>query len=85
MGSWRHLPRLALATACGAVGSGYGAWLNPPLPQPPHRPTVPLPAQAIFRPWRLPFVIDTLSKYGIRGLTNTPVKGVGVQVGDCQS
>ncbi len=40
----------------------------------------PLP-QAIFRPWRLPFVVDTLSKYGIRGLTNTPVKGVGVQGG----
>nr|4USH_A Chain A, NITROGEN REGULATORY PROTEIN PII [Chlamydomonas reinhardtii]4USH_B Chain B, NITROGEN REGULATORY PROTEIN PII [Chlamydomonas reinhardtii]4USH_C Chain C, NITROGEN REGULATORY PROTEIN PII [Chlamydomonas reinhardtii]4USI_A Chain A, NITROGEN REGULATORY PROTEIN PII [Chlamydomonas reinhardtii]4USI_B Chain B, NITROGEN REGULATORY PROTEIN PII [Chlamydomonas reinhardtii]4USI_C Chain C, NITROGEN REGULATORY PROTEIN PII [Chlamydomonas reinhardtii]4USJ_C Chain C, NITROGEN REGULATORY PROTEIN PII [Ch len=37
--------------------------------------------EAIFRPWRLPFVIDTLSKYGIRGLTNTPVKGVGVQGG----
>ncbi|KAG2494419.1 hypothetical protein HYH03_007471 [Edaphochlamys debaryana] len=37
--------------------------------------------EAIFRPWRLPFVVDTLSKYGIRGLTNTPVKGVGVQGG----
>ncbi|KAG2423058.1 hypothetical protein HXX76_015574 [Chlamydomonas incerta] len=37
--------------------------------------------EAIFRPWRLPFVIETLSKYGIRGLTNTPVKGVGVQGG----
>ncbi|PNH06981.1 Nitrogen regulatory protein P-II [Tetrabaena socialis] len=37
--------------------------------------------EAIFRPWRLPFVVDTLSKYGIRGLTNTAVKGVGVQGG----
>ncbi|GFR44192.1 hypothetical protein Agub_g5375 [Astrephomene gubernaculifera] len=37
--------------------------------------------EAVFRPWRLPFVIETLSKNGIRGLTNTPVKGVGVQGG----
>ncbi|GIL68350.1 hypothetical protein Vafri_21552 [Volvox africanus] len=37
--------------------------------------------EAVFRPWRLPFVVDTLSKYGIRGLTNTPVRGVGVQGG----
>lgn len=37
--------------------------------------------EAIFRPWRLPFVIDALSKAGIRGMTNTPVKGVGVQGG----
>jgi nitrogen regulatory protein PII len=36
--------------------------------------------QAIIRPWRLPFVIDTLSKQGIRGMTNTAVKGVGMQV-----
>ncbi|KXZ53778.1 hypothetical protein GPECTOR_6g696 [Gonium pectorale] len=37
--------------------------------------------EAIFRPWRLPFVIETLSRYGIRGMTNTPVKGVGQQGG----
>lgn len=37
--------------------------------------------EAIFRPWRLPFVIDALSKAGIRGMTNTPVRGVGVQGG----
>lgn len=49
---------------------------NRPTNQLTDRPT----GQAIFRPWRLPFVIDALSKSGIRGMTNTPVKGVGVQV-----
>ncbi|KAL6747855.1 hypothetical protein V8C86DRAFT_2896540 [Haematococcus lacustris] len=37
--------------------------------------------EAIVRPWRLAFVIEQLSKEGIRGLTNTPVKGVGMQGG----
>lgn len=34
-----------------------------------------------MRPWRLQFVIDKLSEKGIRGLTTTEVKGVGMQGG----
>lgn len=37
--------------------------------------------EAIFRPWRLPFVIGELSKNGIRGMTATEVRGVGIQGG----
>jgi hypothetical protein len=40
------------------------------------------PAQSIIRPWRLPFVIDQLSKDGIRGMTTTMVRGVGMQGGE---
>lgn len=38
--------------------------------------------EAIVRPWRMPYVIDHLSKSGIRGMTTTPVKGVGMQGGN---
>lgn len=41
----------------------------------------PPPAQAIVRPWRLPFVIESLSTKGVRGMTCTNVKGVGMQGG----
>lgn len=37
--------------------------------------------EAIFRPWRLPGVVDALSKGGIRGMTAGMVKGVGMQGG----
>ncbi len=37
--------------------------------------------QAIVRPWRLPYVITALSDAGIRGMTATPVRGVGMQGG----
>ena len=37
--------------------------------------------EAIFRPWRLPFVVHELSTLGIYGMTATKVKGVGVQGG----
>lgn len=38
--------------------------------------------QAIFRPWRLGDVVDALSKQGIRGMTTSSVKGVGMQGGE---
>lgn len=37
--------------------------------------------EAIVRPWRLPDVISALSAKGIRGMTATQVKGVGMQGG----
>jgi len=37
--------------------------------------------ESIVRPWRLPFVIDKLSRAGIRGMTASQVKGVGMQGG----
>eukprot|EP00882_Tetradesmus_deserticola_P031919 GHRQ01036103.1.p1 GENE.GHRQ01036103.1~~GHRQ01036103.1.p1 ORF type:complete len:233 (+),score=35.72 GHRQ01036103.1:250-948(+) len=37
--------------------------------------------EAIVRPWRLPFVINSLGDAGIRGMTATPVRGVGMQGG----
>jgi hypothetical protein len=37
--------------------------------------------QAIVRPWRLPYVINALGDAGIRGMTATPVRGVGMQGG----
>ncbi|KAF6241964.1 nitrogen regulatory protein PII [Scenedesmus sp. NREL 46B-D3] len=37
--------------------------------------------EAIVRPWRLPFVINALGDAGIRGMTATPVRGVGMQGG----
>jgi hypothetical protein len=40
--------------------------------------------QAIVRPWRLPYVINALGDAGIRGMTATPVRGVGMQGGACQ-
>jgi nitrogen regulatory protein PII len=39
-------------------------------------------AQAIVRPWRLPYVINALGDAGIRGMTATPVRGVGMQGGE---
>lgn len=38
--------------------------------------------EAIVRPWRLPFVVDSLSKAGIRGMTTSSVRGVGMQGGN---
>lgn len=37
--------------------------------------------ESIVRPWRLPFVVDKLSRAGIRGMTTSAVKGVGMQGG----
>ncbi|WIA16272.1 hypothetical protein OEZ85_012978 [Tetradesmus obliquus] len=37
--------------------------------------------EAIVRPWRLPYVINALGDAGIRGMTATPVRGVGMQGG----
>lgn len=37
--------------------------------------------EAIVRPWRLPSVIEALSTAGIRGMTASQVRGVGVQGG----
>eukprot|EP00195_Chlamydomonas_chlamydogama_P017243 CAMPEP_0202901780 /NCGR_PEP_ID=MMETSP1392-20130828/14619_1 /ASSEMBLY_ACC=CAM_ASM_000868 /TAXON_ID=225041 /ORGANISM="Chlamydomonas chlamydogama, Strain SAG 11-48b" /LENGTH=199 /DNA_ID=CAMNT_0049588395 /DNA_START=147 /DNA_END=746 /DNA_ORIENTATION=+ len=37
--------------------------------------------EAIVRPWRLPAVVEALSKAGIRGMTASSVKGAGVQGG----
>lgn len=37
--------------------------------------------EAIVRPWRLPFVVSELSNGGVRGMTTSSVKGVGVQGG----
>jgi nitrogen regulatory protein PII len=34
------------------------------------------------RPWRLPYVINALGDAGIRGMTATPVRGVGMQGGE---
>ena len=34
-----------------------------------------------MRPWRLTFVIEELSKRGIRGMTASQVRGVGMQGG----
>lgn len=36
---------------------------------------------AIIRPWRLSYVVQDLSENGIRGMTITDVKGVGMQGG----
>lgn len=47
----------------------------PLLLAPPHS------VQAIVRPWRLPYVINALGDAGIRGMTATPVRGVGMQGG----
>ncbi|KAF8065629.1 hypothetical protein HT031_003230 [Scenedesmus sp. PABB004] len=38
--------------------------------------------EAIVRPWRLPYVINALGDAGIRGMTATPVRGVGMQGGN---
>lgn len=38
--------------------------------------------QAIVRPWRLTYVIQALGDAGIRGMTATPVHGVGMQGGE---
>lgn len=38
--------------------------------------------EAIVRPWRLTFVVESLSKAGIRGMTTTYVRGVGMQGGN---
>lgn len=46
-------------------------------------PNVPFfRVEAIIRPWRLPFVVTSLSGNGIRGMTTTNVKGVGMQGGN---
>lgn len=37
--------------------------------------------QAIVRPWRLSFVVNSLAREGIRGMTAQNVRGVGVQGG----
>lgn len=37
--------------------------------------------EAIVRPWRLPKVIQTLNERGIRGMTVSDVRGIGVQGG----
>eukprot|EP01026_Neomeris_dumetosa_P055150 TRINITY_DN4992_c0_g1_i3.p3 TRINITY_DN4992_c0_g1~~TRINITY_DN4992_c0_g1_i3.p3 ORF type:complete len:225 (-),score=25.15 TRINITY_DN4992_c0_g1_i3:202-795(-) len=37
--------------------------------------------QAVIRPWREESVIDSLVKLGVRGLTVSPVKGIGSQLG----
>jgi hypothetical protein len=47
---------------------------------PPPYPTA-LHAALPLRPWRTPFVAKALSSEGIRGMTCTPVKGVGMQGG----
>lgn len=36
---------------------------------------------AVVRPWRASFVVESLSKAGVRGMTITDVKGVGMQGG----
>eukprot|EP00878_Enallax_costatus_P002824 GHUV01003016.1.p1 GENE.GHUV01003016.1~~GHUV01003016.1.p1 ORF type:complete len:208 (+),score=53.12 GHUV01003016.1:153-776(+) len=38
--------------------------------------------EAVVRPWRLPYVIQALGVAGIRGMTATPVRGVGMQGGN---
>eukprot|EP00879_Flechtneria_rotunda_P005583 GHRR01005877.1.p2 GENE.GHRR01005877.1~~GHRR01005877.1.p2 ORF type:complete len:178 (+),score=34.97 GHRR01005877.1:99-632(+) len=38
--------------------------------------------EAVVRPWRLPYVINALGTAGIRGMTATPVRGVGMQGGN---
>lgn len=38
--------------------------------------------EAIVRPWRLTYVIQALGDAGIRGMTATPVHGVGMQGGN---
>ena len=38
--------------------------------------------EAIVRPWRLPFIVAKLAKSGIKGMTSTEVKGVGMQGGE---
>lgn len=38
--------------------------------------------QAIVRPWRLTYVIQALGDAGIRGMTASPVHGVGMQGGE---
>jgi nitrogen regulatory protein PII len=38
--------------------------------------------QAVVRPWRLTYVIKALGDAGIRGMTATPVHGVGMQGGE---
>lgn len=37
--------------------------------------------EAVVRPWRLTYVIKALGDAGIRGMTATPVRGVGMQGG----
>jgi len=37
--------------------------------------------EAVVRPWRTPYVVAALAAAGIRGLTTSPVRGVGVQGG----
>mmetsp|Transcript_2991 Transcript_2991/g.5139 ORF Transcript_2991/g.5139 Transcript_2991/m.5139 type:complete len:211 (+) Transcript_2991:67-699(+) len=37
--------------------------------------------EAIIRPWRMPYVVDSLAKNGIRGMTTSAVRGVGMQGG----
>lgn len=38
--------------------------------------------EAIIRPWRLMYVIQALGDAGIRGMTASPVRGVGMQGGN---